>query len=110
MLPDTEKIERAAMHGDELPDDLSSPDQLLYLQFRELYRQFREGIVTKEQAKTEKGKLLASHELARFYYDSYIETAKMRNRVGAQLTELEKCRCPACIKAIRLFDGRDKGD
>jgi hypothetical protein len=96
------------MAGNELPDDLSSPDQLLYLSFRELYKQFRSGTITKEQAKVEKGKLLSAHELAAFYYSSYLETVQMRNRIGSQLVELEKCGCPACVKAVRLFDGRDK--
>ena len=104
----TADIEHAAMHGDELPGDLSSPDQLLYLSFRELYRGFRAGTITKEQAGKEKQKLLAEHELARFYYDSYLDTVKMRNRIGSQLTELERCGCPACTRAIKLFDGREK--
>lgn len=107
-MMNVKEIERAAIKGDIMPDDLSSPDQLLYLSFRQLYVQFRNGTITKEQGSAEKNKLLAAHGLATFYYNCYIDTAKMRERISSQLTEVERCGCEHCKKTIRLFDGRDK--
>lgn len=107
MKPDTAAIERAAASGADMDKDLSLPDVWLFLSLRELYRQFRSGMVGKEQAQKEKADILVKHELARLFYDSYEDTAKMRNRISAQLCELERCGCEHCKKMIRIFDGRD---
>ena len=50
--------ERQAMSGDELPNGLEYPDQVLYLCFRSLYAQLRMGIIDRETAVREKRKLL----------------------------------------------------
>ena len=109
MKPDTATLERAAANGEEMDGELCLPDMWLFLAFRDLYRQFRSGAVGKEQASKEKKELLARHELARFYYDSYADTVKMRNRISSRLVELERCGCEHCRELIRLFDGRRTG-
>ena len=48
------------------------------------------------------------HEISRFYYDCYVETAKLRNRIASELVELEKCGCEHCRRLIRIFDGRSR--
>ena len=106
MVSGAEQIERMAMRGEPLPDDLSSPDQLLYLSFRSLYREYQHRFISRDQASLEKQKILAQHELSKFYFDSYVETAKMRNRLSSQLVELERCGCEHCKKAVLIFDGR----
>ncbi len=50
--------EQSAIRGDELPDGLDYPDQVLYLNLRTLYAQKRIGIIDRETAITEKKKLL----------------------------------------------------
>lgn len=108
MKPDTSAIERAAALGSDLDGELCLPDMWLFLALRELYRQYRAGAVTREQARTEKKDLLSKHELARFFYDSYLGTVEMRKRISSRLVELERCGCEHCRELIRLFDGRDK--
>ena len=108
--PDISAIERAAASGADMNEELCIPDMWLFLALRELYKQFRGGIVSKEQARQEKSELLSKHELARFFYDSYKETVDMRNRISSKLVELEKCGCEHCKELIRIFDGRQKPD
>lgn len=106
MSLNADTIERAAMNGEDMNEELCLPDMWLFLAFRELYRQFRSQAIGKEQARNEKRELIAKHELARFYYDSYIDTVNMRNRVSSKLVELERCGCEHCKELIRIFDGR----
>ena len=52
-----------AMRGEEMPEGLSTPDQMLYLALRMLYNQYKTGIVSRETASREKKKLLRNWEL-----------------------------------------------
>ena len=105
---DVSKIEKAAATGREMDDDLCAPDIWLFLSLRELYSQHRSGLIDRDQARKEKAELLAKHEISRFYYDCYVETAKLRNRIASELVELEKCGCEHCRRLIRIFDGRSE--
>lgn len=110
IMVDTSKIEKAAATGSDMDGELCNPDMWLFLSLRELYSQYRAGLIDRDRAKKEKATLLARYELERFYYDSYLEVVKMRNRVDSQLVELEKCGCEQCKKLIRIFDGMDGTD
>jgi hypothetical protein len=54
--------ERIAMAGGEMPDDLTSADQQMFLELRLLYDAHKKGIVDREMAKKEKIKLLHNHQ------------------------------------------------
>ncbi len=101
------EIERCAMNGDPLPDDLTNPEQMLFMALRYLYRTFRAGYIGKEEAGAEKAKIIKSFEMARFYQGIYQDTAKMRNRLARYLAEIEKGGCEKCRLALKIFDGRD---
>lgn len=49
-----ESIERIAANGLPTPDGLSSPQQMFFVIMRGIYRDFKAGVTTKEQAKKEK--------------------------------------------------------
>ncbi len=59
-------LERQAMDGNEMPAGLEYPDQVLYLCFRMLYAQLRQGIVDRDTAIREKKKLLKEYEAYKF--------------------------------------------
>ena len=101
-----DEIETAARHGSDLPGSLTQPEQLLFLSFRYLYAQYRIGSITRDQASIEKKRLLHEFEMANFRYEMFMETAKMRNRLSAYLTEIEKGGCDKCRLAVKIFDGR----
>ena len=58
--------ERQAMNGEEIPNGLEYPDQVLFLELRMLYDQLRKGIVTRETATAEKKKLLDNYRIYKF--------------------------------------------
>ena len=58
--------EKDAMAGMEMPDGLSYPDQILYLELRMLYRQYYQKIIDRETAKKEKKKLLVEYRRNQF--------------------------------------------
>lgn len=81
--------EKQAMQADEMPDGLEYPDQIMFLCLRNLYAQVRMGIIPRDRAVAEKGKLLVSYRTNQFD----LECAKKRN-------ELIK-RTETCISAYR---------
>ena len=54
--------EPQAMNGNEMPDGLEYPDQILYLCFRMLYAQLKGGIIDRQTATQEKRKLIRQYE------------------------------------------------
>ena len=71
--------ERQARDGEEMPNGLEYPDQVLYLCFRMLYEQLRMGIVDRDTAIREKKKLLKEYESYKFVDQmgkQWVETIK----------------------------------
>lgn len=58
--------ERKAKDGDEMPEGLEYPDQVLFLCFRMLYAQLKQGVIDRDTAIREKKKLLKEYEAYRF--------------------------------------------
>lgn len=100
-------IERLAMRGEQLPDGYTQPQALLYLSFRALYREYRNRVVTREQAKIEKTRLLKAYEQAQFMWSVFWDSAQIRNRVSEQLTKINREGCEYCRAVIEIFDGRN---
>lgn len=78
--------EKDAMAGLEMPDGLSYPDQILYLELRMLYHQYYQKIIDRDTATKEKKKLLDEYRINQF-----------REEMGKQwvevirLTDLARC-------------------
>lgn len=53
----TYPYEQAAMRGEEMPNGLSLPDQLMFLALRQLYVQKRSGAIDRDTGSREKAKL-----------------------------------------------------
>ena len=100
--------EKDAMAGLEMPDGLSYPDQILYLELRMLYHQYYQKIIYRETATNEKKKLLDEYRVIQF-----------REKMGKQwvdairLTELARAdyRKNPChenaMKLIEIIEGRN---
>lgn len=58
--------ERIAMAGGEMPGDIEWYDRQMFLCLRMLYHQFKQGIVDRETASSEKRKLLRDYDLNKF--------------------------------------------
>ena len=103
-----EEIERLAMKGDLLPDGYTQPQALLFLSFRMLYREYRNRVITRAQAKVEKAKLIKAYDQAQFMWSVFWDSAQIRNRVSEQLTKINRDGCEHCRAVIEIFDGRRK--
>lgn len=73
MVPEPKKAtgitlpyEIAAMNGEDMPTGLEYPDQIMFLQLRMLYDQFKKGIINRETAQKEKKQLLQEYECYKF--------------------------------------------
>lgn len=58
--------EPMAQRLEEMPDGLSGPDKILYIQLRGLYGQVKQKIINRDTAVLEKKKLLEEHRCYQF--------------------------------------------
>lgn len=94
MVPESKKTtgvtlpyERAAMNGEEMPNGLGYPDQVLFLQLRMLYDQVRRGVIARETAIVEKKKLLDEYRVYQFREqmgDQWVQVIKDTELARAQ--------------------------
>lgn len=61
--------ETKAQHGDEMPNGLDYPDQLMFQALALLYARYRLKIITRERAQQEKKKLLDDYRVYQFQWE-----------------------------------------
>ena len=105
-----EELEVLAANGEEMPEGLDMPDQLLYLTLRELYGNFRSGIVNRERAKREKSRIYVAYYDLKNQYKGVEQTLEMRQRLSRHIGELYQCGCASCRKLLNIFVGVDRQD
>ena len=71
-----DEICSAANRGDELPDCLTLHDQLLFLSVRQIYDDYRNGRIEKDQAIREKNKILYQHRLWARQSQMHLDSAR----------------------------------
>lgn len=64
-------FEKDAEQGNPMPDGLSLPDQLAYQFLVNLYDRLRRGVITRDQAAEEKGKMTYQHSVSNNILNSY---------------------------------------
>ncbi len=79
----TAQIEDLAFQGGSLPDGLNAAEQLLFLQFRYLYRYVRLVEMPKEQGRLEKAKVLKEYQKRSFDVRHMEKTAAMWKAIEA---------------------------
>ena len=99
--------ENAAIRGDEMPDGLEYPDQVLFLQLRMLYAQKRLGIIDRETAIREKKKLLDEYKVYQFrdsMEKEWVEIIKLTELARADFRKNPSIETAECLVAI--IEGR----
>lgn len=94
------------MNGDPMPDGLNSPEQTMYLQLRMLYHQYRNGFVSREQAKEEKRLLCIEFEKNQHkekVYRYWVEQTKRTE--AAKVAYLKDKTIENADKLVRVLDG-----
>jgi flagellar biosynthesis/type III secretory pathway chaperone len=104
------EIERLAASGEEAPETLEMAEMLLFLTLRELYSNYKNGVVTRERASREKQRIITSYNSLRMTFDIAEQQLKIRHRLEKNIGELYKCGCPHCKKLIDIFTGIDRKD
>lgn len=101
------KLERMAKDGNEMPDGLEYPDQVMYLCLRMLYEQLRLGIIDRDAAIREKKRLVREYECYVFQHEmvkEWVQVVKdtelaraeyMKNRTLENADKLIATICPA---------------
>lgn len=77
--------ERIAMAGGEMPDDLEWYDRQMFLVLRLLYKQYKDGIMSRDIATREKRKLLKD-------YDANKWLSGLMNNTAKKIRETEQAR------------------
>lgn len=104
-----DEIDIAAKKNIELPEDAALSERMLYSALSLLYREYRERILTAEQAKKEKQKLYQAYELNAQKERIWAEHNRRIIEISRTLIRAEKDGCPICKEMARIFDGRQKG-
>lgn len=71
-----ETIERAAMHGEKIPPDLTPPQVMLYHTLAALYARYRTKTISKEEAKDLKRQILNIYRKMDDEYNQFISICK----------------------------------
>lgn len=103
-------LEQMAANNEEMPDDLSMPEQLLFLTLRTLYQNFRSGAVNRDRAKREKSRIYVAYEGLKNDYKIVQHHKEIRERLSHNISELYTCDCLNCKKLINIFNGVDRED
>ena len=99
--------EKIAMAGGEMPDGLEYPDQVLFLELRMLYDQFKKGIVDKAAATREKKRLLDNYRVYRFNDQMGKEWVEQIKRTELARAAYRKDRTlENADKLVALIEGR----
>ena len=101
--------EQQAIRGDEMPFGLEYPDQVLYQALSHLYARYRMKAITREQAQTEKLKLL--DEYRRYQFRDSMEKEWVEIIRLTELARAEFRKNPTVengYKLIEIIEGRKK--
>ena len=99
--------EKDAMAGLEMPDGLSYPDQILYLELRMLYHQYYQKVINRDTATKEKKKLLDEYRIYKFQYElgnQCVETIRLTELARADYRK-NPCHENA-MKLIEIIEGK----
>lgn len=102
--------ERQAMNGNEMPDGLEYPDQIMFLCLRALYAQLRQGIIDRDTAIREKKKLLKEYEHYKFVDQMGKQWVQIIKDTETARSEYRKNRTiENADKLLIAIDGGDYG-
>lgn len=98
--------EKDAMACLEMPNGLSYPDQILYLELRMLYHQYHQKIVDRETAVREKKKMIKQYQDLKFREKMGEHWVDLIRLTECARTEYRKNPCHEnAMKLIRTIEG-----
>lgn len=100
--------EKDAMAGLEMPDGISYPDQILYLELRMLYHQYYQKVIDRDTATREKKKLLDEYRVNQFLEEmekQWVEVVRLTELARADYRK-NPCNENA-MKLVEIIEGRN---
>lgn len=99
--------EQIAMDGGEMPEGLNAPGQGLFQNLRLLYKQYREGVISRDAAVREKKEMVRTYELEMFYERMGEEFVWIIKHTEVARAEYRKNPCHEnAMKLIEIIEGR----
>ena len=99
--------EKDAMAGAEMPDGLSYPDQILYMELRMLYHQYYQKVIDRETATKEKKKLLDEYRVNQFREELGKQWVEVTRLTELARSDYRKNPCHEnAMKLIEIIEGR----
>ena len=71
------EIEKAAMKGEPIPQDLKPYDTMLYYMLTGLYARYQAHLINKEEAKQQKKVIFNTYQFVKDDYEQYTAICKM---------------------------------
>lgn len=106
--------ELCALAGNSRPLPRSAPslERITYHGLTWLYRAYRRGAFSKDEAAEEKETLRREYEDARRKDNDALKSHKYIDQIrvafGGQFKAVKESGCPICRRLIEILDGRDK--
>lgn len=106
-----EELERKAYKGEPLPELLPQYQQLAYLELRQLYWQFFDKKLTKENASKEKKAIEYAYKAARkkdeFEKNHFKYVDNIRIALAKINLEIKDHGCNLCQQMVDILDGKN---
>lgn len=101
----TEELEKLAAKGEQMPDGLTAPEQLLFQSLRQLYALYKTGRIKKEWAKAEKTKILQEYAQNVLNHKCWVTSLERQRKLSYMIQDIRKCECETCKKVLRIVEG-----
>lgn len=102
------EVDAFARKNEPLPDEAGLCDMMLYHILTALYREYKEGIVSKELAKVEKTRAMEKHRDVELWERIYKENTRRITEISKVMIAANNSGCPICQKVAKIYDGRIK--
>lgn len=102
------EVDAFARKNEPLPDEAGLCDMMLYHILTALYREYKEGIVSKELAKVEKTRAMEKHRDVELWERIYKENTRRTTEISKIMAEVSKNGCEVCRRVAKIYDGRIK--
>lgn len=102
------EIETKAKKGTPLPEGATLAESLFYHNLRALYKEYRDGVISKEQAKVEKSRLINQFGVEKLWESCVQNDYERWRKYQILQSEAEKNGCEICRRIVRILDGRDR--
>lgn len=94
-----------AAKGQPLPDNLTSPEQLYFLSLRALYIDYRNKLITVEQAKKERQQLSEAFIENMYNYSLYKHQKDVHLIYARNFQDIKNNGCEVCNRLYKILCG-----